>query len=35
MQQDISDSADRLAFLDANLGGRGPSPTPVFRRANP
>ena len=33
MQQDISDSADRLAFLDANIGGRGPSPAPVFRRA--
>ncbi len=29
--QDISDSADRLAFLDANIGGKGPRPVPVFR----
>ena len=33
MQQDIADSADRLAFLDANIGGRGPHPKPVFQRA--
>ncbi len=32
VQQDISASADRLAFLDASLDGRGPQPEAVFRR---
>lgn len=32
VQQDISASADRLAFLDANLNGRGPQPAAVFQR---
>lgn len=32
VQQDISASADRLAFLDAQIGGRGPVPTPTFTK---